>query len=72
MTRFYVGEKVKIIGAIAGFNRQTGTVASIADPAPVYVRSREDALLELRLYRVLLDDGRRFQFRGKELTSISR
>jgi hypothetical protein len=67
MARLHIGEKVQIISAIPGFHLQEGTVASITEPFVVGDRAKEEALLELRLYVVRLDDGRHFRFRGKEL-----
>jgi hypothetical protein len=67
MTRFKVGEKVRIVSAIPGFYQQQGTINSITEPFVSDERSREDALREMRLYEVRLDDGRRFRFRGKEM-----
>jgi hypothetical protein len=67
MHRFKVGERVRIISAIPGFHLQLGTIAGIADPIVANESSREDALREMRLYAVRLEDGRRFRFRGKEL-----
>jgi len=67
MARLQIGEKVQIISAIPGFHLQEGIVASITEPFVAGERAREEALLELRLYVVRLNDGRHFRFRGKEL-----
>jgi hypothetical protein len=67
MAKLQIGEKVQIISAIPGFHLQEGIVASITEPFVVGERAKEEALLELRLYVVRLDDGRHFRFRGKEL-----
>jgi hypothetical protein len=67
MARLQIGGKVQIISAIPGFHLQEGTVASITEPFVAGERAKEEALLELRLYVVRLDDGRHFRFRGKEL-----
>ena len=67
MTRLHVGGKVQIVSAIPGFHLQKGVVASITEPFVAGDRAREEALRELRLYVVRLDDGRHFRFRGKEL-----
>jgi len=67
MSKLNVGGKVQVISAIPGFHLQKGVVASITEPFVVDERTREDALRELRLYVVQLEDGRHFRFRGKEL-----
>jgi hypothetical protein len=67
MTRLRVGEKVQIVSAIPGFHLRKGIVAAITEPFVEGDRAREEALRELRLYVVRLDDGRHFRFRGKEL-----
>ena len=65
--RLRVGGKVQIISAIPGFHLQKGTVAEITEPYVAGEQAKEDALRELRLYVVRLDDGRHFRFRGKDL-----
>jgi len=67
MNRLHIGGKVQIISAIPGFHLQKGVVASITEPFVVGEQAKEEALRELRLYVVRLDDGRHFRFRGKEL-----
>jgi hypothetical protein len=67
MTRLQVGGKVQIVSAIPGFHLQKGIVAAITEPFVAGDRAREEALRELRLYVVRLNDGRHFRFRGKEL-----
>jgi hypothetical protein len=67
MTKLHVGGKVQIISAIPGFHLQNGTVAEITEPFVAGEKAKEEALRELRLYLVRLDDGRHFRFRGKEL-----
>jgi hypothetical protein len=67
MTRFKVGEKVTIVGEIPGFSLHQGTIAGITEPFVTDERSKDEALRELRLYEVRLDDGRQFRFRGREL-----
>ena len=67
MSPFKVGEKVKIVSDIPGFHLRSGVIDGITQPYSVDERSKEDALRELRLYVVRLDDGRHFRFRGKEL-----
>lgn len=67
MARLHIGEKVQIISAIPGFHLQEGIVASITEPFVSGENAREEALSELRLYVVRLNDGRHFRFRGKEL-----
>jgi hypothetical protein len=67
MTRLHVGGKVQIVSAIPGFHLRKGIVAAITEPFVSGDRAREEALRELRLYVVRLDDGRHFRFRGKEL-----
>ena len=67
MAPFKVGEKVRVMSEIPGFHLQQGTIDGITQPYVADERSKEDALRELRLYFVRLDDGRHFRFRGKEL-----
>lgn len=67
MTRLHVGGKVQIVSAIPGFHLQRGIVAAITEPFVSGDQAKEEALRELRLYVVKLDDGRHFRFRGKEL-----
>jgi hypothetical protein len=68
MTRLHIGGKVQVVSAIPGFHLQKGTVSAITEPFVTGDGAREEALRELRLYVVRLDDGRHFRFRGKELT----
>ena len=67
MTKLHIGGKVQIISAIPGFHLQSGIVAEITEPFVAGEKAKEEALRELRLYVVRLDDGRHFRFRGKEL-----
>jgi hypothetical protein len=67
MTRLHVGGKVQVVSAIPGFHLQRGVVAAITEPFVSGDSARDEALRELRLYVVRLDDGRHFRFRGKEL-----
>ena len=69
MTRLHIGGKVQVVSAIPGFHLQKGIVSAITEPFVTGDRAREEALRELRLYVVRLDDGRHFRFRGKELTA---
>ncbi len=72
MTKLHIGGKVQIISAMPGFHLQTGIVAAITEPFVSDEKAKEEALRELRLYVVRLDDGRHFRFRGKELLSPRR
>ena len=67
MTRLHIGGKVQVISAIPGFHLQKGIVAEITEPFVENETVKEEALRELRVYVVRLDDGRHFRFRGKEL-----
>ena len=67
MVKLRIGGKVQIISAIPGFHLQKGIVAAITEPFVSGEQAKEEALRELRLYVVRLDDGRHFRFRGKEL-----
>jgi hypothetical protein len=67
MSKLEVGRKVQIISSIPEFYQRKGTISAITKPFVADEKSREDALRELRLYDVRLDDGRHFRFRGKEL-----
>lgn len=68
MTKLRVGGRVQIISAIPGFHLQKGIIASVTVPF-VTGEQREEALRELRLYVVELEDGRHFRFRGRDLES---
>ena len=67
MTRLQIGGKVQVVSAIPGFHLQMGIVSAITEPFVSGEGAREEALRELRLYVVQLEDGRHFRFRGKEL-----
>lgn len=67
MTRLQIGGKVQVVSAIPGFHLQKGIVSAITEPYVSGEGAREEALRELRLYVVRLEDGRHFRFRGKEL-----
>lgn len=67
MTKLHVGGKVQITSAIPGFHLQKGIVTAITEPFVKGEQAKEEALLELRLYVVRLEDGRHFRFRGKDL-----
>jgi hypothetical protein len=69
MSRLHVGDKIQIVSAIPGFHLEKGTVAEITEPFVAGDQAKEEALRELRLYLVRLDDGRHFRFRGKDLQS---
>ena len=69
MTRLHIGGKVQIVSAIPGFHLQKGVVAAITEPFVAGESAREEALRELRLYVVRLDDGRHFRF--SNWTSVS-
>jgi hypothetical protein len=69
MTRLHIGGKVQVVSAIPGFHLKKGIVSAITEPFVAGDREREEALRELRLYVVRLDDGRHFRFRGKELSA---
>jgi hypothetical protein len=69
MSKLQVGIKVQITSSIPEFYRRKGTISGITKPFVADEQSREDALRELRLYDVRLDDGRHFRFRGKELVA---
>jgi hypothetical protein len=67
MTRLHIGGRVQVVSAIPGFHLQKGIVSAITEPFVSGEGAREEALRELRLYVVQLEDGRHFRFRGKEL-----
>ena len=69
MSKLKVGRKVQIVSSIPGFYLSKGVIIAITRPFVADEQSREDALRELRLYEVRLDDGRHFRFRGKELVA---
>ena len=67
MSKLQIGRKVQITSSIPEFYLRKGTISAITKPFVATEQNREDALRELRLYDVRLDDGRHFRFRGKEL-----
>ena len=67
MAELNIGTRVEVIATLPGFHLQWGTITSVTEPFVADERSRQEALRELRLYQVRLDDGRNFRFRGKEL-----
>jgi hypothetical protein len=67
MPNLEVGGRVQIISSIPEYYLQKGSIASVAYPLVANERNMEDALRELRLYDVRLDNGRHFRFRGKDL-----
>ena len=67
MTSLSIGARVEILATLPGFHLKQGTITAVTEPFTADERSRQEALRELRLYDVQLDDGRRFRFRGKEL-----
>ena len=69
MTRLHIGGNVQVVSAIPGFHLKKGVVSAITEPFVAGDHEREEALRELRLYVVRLDDGRHFRFRGKELSA---
>lgn len=69
MSKLQVGRKVQITSSIPEFYLRKGIISGITKPFVADEQSREDALRELRLYDVRMDDGRHFRFRGKELVA---
>jgi hypothetical protein len=67
MASLQIGKEVQIISLIPGFYLQKGIISAITQPFVKDERSKEEALRELRLYQVRLEDGRHFRFRGKDL-----
>ena len=62
-----VGERVRIMSTIPSFERRMGRVIQITEPFVRNERMKEEALLEMPLYSVRLDDGRHGRFRGRDL-----
>ncbi len=62
-----IGERVRIIAGIPAFQNQRGTVLKISEPVVAAKTVRVEALLEMPLHVVALDDGRHFRFRGRDL-----
>lgn len=62
-----VGETVLVTAAIPAFSSLKGRIVSIAEPFVGNEDMRKDALREMPLYRVRLEDGRTFRFRGRDL-----
>jgi hypothetical protein len=65
-----IGERVRVIAGIPSFWRHVGRIVNIVEPF-VGETMKEACLLELPLYRVRLDDGRSFRFRGRDLEPMN-
>jgi hypothetical protein len=68
--RLNLGEIVCVIAGIPSFESRTGCIVHISEPAITITERKEEALLEMPLYSVRLDDGRRFRFRGRDLRPL--
>ena len=70
MKTLNIGERVRVTAGIPSFWRHVGRIVQIVEP---FVREsmKEACLLELPLYRVRLDNGRSFRFRGHDLEPMS-
>jgi len=66
MKALTIGERVRVTAGIPSFWRHVGRIVQIVDLF-VGESMKEVCLLELPLYRVRLDDGRSFRFRGRDL-----
>jgi hypothetical protein len=68
MLNLEIGRRVQIVSSLPGFHLRSGSIVSVAHS--LITRNIEDALRELRLYEVRLDNGRRFRFRGQDLVPL--
>lgn len=69
MKALSIGERVQIMAGIPSFWRQVGRIIQIAEPF-VAESLKESCFFEMPLYRVKLDDGRTFRFRGRDLQPL--
>ena len=67
MNELNIGETVLVIADVPTFTCHTGRIVSIAEPFVRDEAMKNKALREMPLYRVRLDDGRSFRFRGRDL-----
>jgi hypothetical protein len=65
-----IGERVRVTSGIPSFWHHLGRVIQILEPF-VNEQMKDKALLEMPLYSVRLEDGRRFRFRGRDLERVS-
>jgi len=70
MKALTIGERVRVTAGIPSFWRHVGRIVQIVDLF-VGESMKEVCLLELLLYRVRLDDGRSFRFRGRDLEPMN-
>ena len=70
MKALTIGERVRVTAGIPSFWRHAGRIVQIVEPF-VGESMKEACLLELPLYRVRLDDGRSFRFRGRDLEPMN-
>jgi hypothetical protein len=69
MKTLTIGERVRVTSGIPSFCRHVGKIVQILQP---FVTSpmKEQALLQLPVYFVRLEDGRNFRFRGCDLERV--
>ena len=70
MKTLSIGERVQILAGIPAFSRQIGRIIQIVEPF-VAENLKESCFFEMPLYRVKLDDGRSFRFRGRDLQPLN-
>ena len=70
MTSLRLGERVRIAAGIPAFDGRVARVILISQPAAKTEPTRSEALREMPHYSVLLDDGRSFRFRGRDLEPL--
>ena len=70
MRTLTIGEQVCITAGIPAFWHCTGRIVEIIEPFVSSAEMKAKALLEMRLYSVRLEDGRRFRFRGRDLEPL--
>ncbi|HEX5000719.1 MAG TPA: hypothetical protein VFY29_21020 [Terriglobia bacterium] len=70
MPSLEIGNRVQIISSIPGFHLRRGHITSVAHPVVASERNMDEALRELRLYDVRLDNGRHLRFRGRDLVAF--
>ena len=67
MKTFTIGERVRITSTIPSFERRMGRIVQITEPFVSNEWMKAEALFEMPLYAVRLDDGRNRRFRVRDL-----
>jgi hypothetical protein len=69
MKELTIGQRVRVASNVPSFSDNVGRVVKIIEPF-VAAQMKDQALEELPLYSVRLEDGRSVRFRGRDLTNV--